>query len=207
MSYYDNKKTADEVNIEFDETKTNNIQSSIEDGKMLFVYKSAEMREMFVRYGNELVLLDATYKPTKYTLPPFFLVVKTNVNFQVCAVIVLQEASSDSSNDISVTKIDNFTFSVTGFEEGQRVRKNYRTFLGTKNKFCTRNCYNFKQYRMLCKHFFAVFQSRLAKFGDLTELFKDHPYMRLYIQLSLGEIQHFVRKNTLATTITLVVKK
>ena len=65
MSYYDNKKTADEVNIEFDETKTNNIQSSIEDGKMLFVYKSAEMREMFVRYGNELVLLDATYKPTK----------------------------------------------------------------------------------------------------------------------------------------------
>ena len=38
MSYYDNKKTADEVNIEFDETKTNNIQSSIDDGKMLFVY-------------------------------------------------------------------------------------------------------------------------------------------------------------------------
>ena len=49
---------------------------------------------------------------------------------------------------------------------------------------------------MLCKHFFAVFQSGLAKFGDLTELFKDHPYMRLYTQLSLGEIQHFVRKNT-----------
>ena len=93
------------------------------------------MREMFIRYGNELVLLDATYKPTKYTLPPFFLVVKTNVNFQVCAVIVLQEASSDSSNDISVTKIDNFTFSVTGFEAGQRVRKNYRTFLDTKINF------------------------------------------------------------------------
>ena len=62
---------------------------------MLFVYQSVEMKEMFHRYGNELVLLDATYKNTKYTLPLFFLVVKTNVNFQVCAVIVLQEESTE----------------------------------------------------------------------------------------------------------------
>ena len=34
------------------------------------------------------------------------------------------------TDDISVTKIDNFTFSVTSFEEGTKVRKNYRTFLG-----------------------------------------------------------------------------
>ena len=62
---------------------------------MLFVYQSAEMKEMFHRYGNELVLLDATYKTTKYTLALFFLVVKTKVNFQVCAVIVLQEESTE----------------------------------------------------------------------------------------------------------------
>ena len=34
------------------------------------------------------------------------------------------------TDDISVTKIDNFTFSVTSFEEGTKVRKDYRTFLG-----------------------------------------------------------------------------
>ena len=95
MSYDDNNKTDDEVDIEFDEVKTNSIQSTIDDVKMLFVYQSAEMKEMFHRYGNELVLLDATYKTTKYTLPLFFLVVKTNVNFQVCAVIVLQEESTE----------------------------------------------------------------------------------------------------------------
>ena len=39
------------------------------------------MKEMFRRYGNELVLRDAKYKTTKYTLLLFFLVVKTNVNF------------------------------------------------------------------------------------------------------------------------------
>ena len=89
------------------------------------------------------------------------------------------------TKDISFTKTDNFTFSVTSFEEGTRVRNNYRTFLGTKNKFCTCNCYNFKRYRMLCKHFFAVFQSGLEKFDDLTELFKDHSYMVLDTQLLL----------------------
>ena len=91
MSYDDNNKTDDEVDIEFDEIKINSIQSAIDDGKMLFVYQSAEMKEMFHRYSNELVLLDATYKTTKHTK---FLVVKTNVNFQVCAVIVLQEEST-----------------------------------------------------------------------------------------------------------------
>ena len=40
---------------------------------------------------------------------------------------------------------------------------------------------------MLCKHLFVVFQSKLAKFDDLTELFKDHPYMVLDTQLLLGK--------------------
>ena len=35
------------------------------------------------RYGNEMTLLDATYKTTRYNLPLFFLVVKTNVNYAV----------------------------------------------------------------------------------------------------------------------------
>ena len=52
------------------------------------------MKEMFHRYGTDLVLLDATYKTTKCTLTLFLLVVKTNVNFQVFAVIVLQEEST-----------------------------------------------------------------------------------------------------------------
>ena len=76
---------------------------------------------------------------------------------------------------------------MTSFEEGTRIRKNYRTFLGTKNKFWTCNCYNFKRYGIFCKRFFAVFQSGLATFDDLTELFKDHPYIVLDRQLFLGK--------------------
>ena len=69
MSYDDNNETDDEVDIEFDEIKTSSIQSLIDDSKILFVYQSVETKEMFHRYGNELVLLDDTYKTTKYTLP------------------------------------------------------------------------------------------------------------------------------------------
>ena len=53
------------------------------------------MKHIFNTYGNQLVLLDATYKITKYALPRFFLVVKINVNFQVYVVFVSQEESTD----------------------------------------------------------------------------------------------------------------
>ena len=55
------------------------------DGKMLFIYQSEQMKRIYRRYGKDLVLLDATYKTTKYSLPLYFLVVKTNVNYQVCS--------------------------------------------------------------------------------------------------------------------------
>ena len=42
------------------------------------------------RYGNELSLLDATYRTTRYALPLFFVVVKTNVDYQE----IIEEALS-----------------------------------------------------------------------------------------------------------------
>lgn len=53
------------------------------------------MRHILNTYKNELVLLAVTYKNTKYALRLFFLLVKTNMNFQVCAVFVIQEESTD----------------------------------------------------------------------------------------------------------------
>nr|XP_018672055.1 uncharacterized protein LOC108950555 isoform X1 [Ciona intestinalis] len=62
------------------------------DGKqtMLFVYQTAWQRRLLLRYGQDIRLLDATYKTSKYALPLFFLCVKTNVNYQVVACFVLQ---------------------------------------------------------------------------------------------------------------------
>ena len=52
------------------------------------------MQRLYQRYGKHLVLLDATYKTTKYPLPRYFLVVQPNVNYQVAAVIVTQEETT-----------------------------------------------------------------------------------------------------------------
>ena len=63
----------------------------VDSGKegLLFVHQTKWQRRLLNRYGNELSLLDATYCTTKYALPLFFLVVKTNVDYQVVGSFVL----------------------------------------------------------------------------------------------------------------------
>ena len=52
-------------------------------GKMTFLYQSQSMKRSYQRYGKHLVLLEATYKIITYALSLYFLVVQTNVNYQV----------------------------------------------------------------------------------------------------------------------------
>ena len=82
------------MNTEFEETDVVDAVPS-RNGKIMFVYQSTEIKKMYERYGNHMILLDATYKTIKYALPLFFVVVQTNVNFKVCCVIVLQEESNE----------------------------------------------------------------------------------------------------------------
>ena len=64
------------------------------DNEMLFVYQSKDMQRLYQQYGKHLVLLYATYKTTKYSFKLHSLVVQTNVNCQVVAVIVTQEETT-----------------------------------------------------------------------------------------------------------------
>jgi len=68
----------------------------VPNADMMFVYQSAEMKRLYRRYGNLLVVLDAVYRADRYPLPLFFLLVRTNVNYQVAAVIVLQQETQQS---------------------------------------------------------------------------------------------------------------
>ena len=58
--------------------------------KLCFVYQSTNMQRLYRKYGPHLVLLDATHKVCKYSLPLFFLMVQTNVNIQIAVIIVLE---------------------------------------------------------------------------------------------------------------------
>ena len=50
-----------------------------------------------------MCLLDATYKTTRYALPLFFLVIKTNVDYQVVAAFLIEEEIRE--NIAALTKI------------------------------------------------------------------------------------------------------
>ena len=82
------------MDIEFDEIDAGKAVPS-GNGKIMFVYQSKAMKNMYERYGNHMILLDATYKTTRYALPLFFIVAQKNENFQLCCVIVLQEESTE----------------------------------------------------------------------------------------------------------------
>ena len=69
----------DDVQIKFDKV----VNTNTTNGKLLFVYQSPNMQRLYRRYASSLIMLDATYPTTKYALPLFFMLVKTNVNYQV----------------------------------------------------------------------------------------------------------------------------
>ena len=52
-------------------------------GKMIIAYQITQHDMFILEYGKHLVLLDATYNATKYALRLYFLVIQTNVNYQV----------------------------------------------------------------------------------------------------------------------------
>ena len=71
-----------------DEVKVSGITSK---QKLLFVHQAAWQKELLAKYGNNICLLDATYHTTRYALPSFFIVVKTNVDCQVVASFAIQD--------------------------------------------------------------------------------------------------------------------
>ncbi|XP_066929672.1 uncharacterized protein [Clytia hemisphaerica] len=71
--------------------------SDLEDNKtengsqLLIVHQTKSQQRLLRRYGNKMSLLDATHKTTKYAVPLFFVVVKTNVDYQVVASFATQD--------------------------------------------------------------------------------------------------------------------
>ena len=68
---------------------------------ILFVYQSEWQQRLLARYGNEMAFLDATYRTTRYALPLFFLVVKTNIDYQIAATFICETESTDVAKEAS----------------------------------------------------------------------------------------------------------
>jgi hypothetical protein len=95
-SVHDNKEQSNDDDDEDDDDDVDDVNVVFPESTngLLFVHQTENQKRLLQRYGNELTLLDATYKTTKYSLALFFLVVKTNVNYQVAGSFVLQSETS-----------------------------------------------------------------------------------------------------------------
>ena len=63
---------------------------------LLWVHQEKWQMELLSRHGNEMSLIDATYKTTKYDLPLFFICVRTNVGYSIVAEFIVQSEDTDS---------------------------------------------------------------------------------------------------------------
>ena len=88
---YDNATQNDQD----DEEEYDPVPCESTESKLMFVYQSNEIQRLWRRHAPTLLLLDATYRTVKYCLPLCFLVVQTNVNYQVTAVIVCHEETTE----------------------------------------------------------------------------------------------------------------
>ena len=97
------------------------------------------MRHLYQKYGKDFVLLDATYKTCRYALPLFFLVVRTNINYQVVGIFITQEETSDAIKE-ALLKLREMTPDVTprygmvDFSEPE-IKALESTFPGMKNYY------------------------------------------------------------------------
>ena len=61
---------------------------------------------------NELSFLDATYKTTRYALPIFFIVVKTNVDYQDVGTFVCEGESTENFTEAKIGILGGNCFTV-----------------------------------------------------------------------------------------------
>ena len=61
---------------------------------LLWCYQSEWQRRLLQLYGQDMVLLDATYRVCRYSVPLFFVCVQTNVRYMVVAAFVTTSEES-----------------------------------------------------------------------------------------------------------------
>ena len=79
-----------------DEDSTTVHETGSYKQQLLWVHQTDWQKQLLVRYGNVISLIDATYKTTKYELALFFICVRTNVGYSVVAEFIVQSESADN---------------------------------------------------------------------------------------------------------------
>ena len=83
----------------------------------LFVHQTSDQQLLLKRYGG-LVLLDATYKTSKYALPLFMLAVPTNVKYLPVAEFVVESESTENIREaLEIIKVKKTFITLKNLDE------------------------------------------------------------------------------------------
>ena len=83
----------------------------------------------------------------------------------------------------SVRRVNETNFTVKSADPSSIVKKVYMVDFGDASRYCCCTCPDFRRNRMLCKHFFAVIDSGLMSFHNITPLFRQHVWTNLDAEL------------------------
>ena len=61
----------------------------------MFIHQEGWQWRLLLRYGSDLLLMDATYKMNKYVIPLVFVCVHTNVDYKVVAEFLCQNEDNE----------------------------------------------------------------------------------------------------------------
>ena len=75
------------------------VRQKFSQQQFIFVHQTSFQRHLLTRYGNHVCFLDPVYRTVRYPLPLFFLMVKTNVDYQVVATFVVQDENMESTKE------------------------------------------------------------------------------------------------------------
>lgn len=75
--------------------RTRDDDKDRKESKFMFDHQEEWQQRLLLRYGSDLVLMDATYKTTKYAIPLFFICVHTNVGYKVVPEFLCQNEDKE----------------------------------------------------------------------------------------------------------------
>ena len=81
---------------------------------LLLIHQMEWQKRLLFRYGQEICLMDATYKTSKCSVPLFFIIVKSNVGSEAVASFVIRNESEEGiAEALHILKQWNPTFFMT----------------------------------------------------------------------------------------------
>ena len=91
----------------------------------------------------------------------------------------MEKEAADHAMMRSVKPINRTCYSGKSSDLTELKKKEYVVDFGNEQLYCSCTCPDFKNNRMICKHFFAATEENHRTFNDISQLFRDHVWINL----------------------------